>query len=174
MNSDAMDLWGCWIDTRAGWDVETLMRGIDAKLSSQAARLALILHCLKHAERSASVPLAVDTLRDGLVLVEYFRGHNRLVLEHLQATSQPSTLPRALRVSEERTWVFNTLRNEAYPMAPVELADLRGDGDSAAMRNLIQAMVKDSQLFAAGDCRYWITPGWSKHVATQQIAGAVV
>ncbi len=82
LDADARRLWRGWSrdNTRLLREATGLAQGIYAKLPNQAARLALILHCLAHPDRPESTPLGSAILCDALALSEYFRAHALRVL----------------------------------------------------------------------------------------------
>ena len=73
--------WVTWFNANCGRIATTrgIEQGILAKLPSQAARLALVLHCLGDPDGQQD-QLSDETLGDALELAEYFLAHARLVL----------------------------------------------------------------------------------------------
>jgi len=79
-----------------------LVAGIYARLPTQAARLALVLHALTHPEGPASELVSVETVSGALALVEYFRAHAHRAMVHfgVAALVQDSLAIRALRAMQ--------------------------------------------------------------------------
>lgn len=82
LSEDARTLWKGWRkdNTRLLGETAGLAQGVYAKLPSQAARLALILHCLTYPDRPAQMEVSAATLTAALDLTEYFRAHALRVL----------------------------------------------------------------------------------------------
>lgn len=64
-----------------------LMAGFCSKLPSQTARLALTLHCMKHPVDPDDFYISVETMRDAILLAEYFRSHAGRILGAIQASA---------------------------------------------------------------------------------------
>jgi hypothetical protein len=58
-----------------------------AKLPTQLARLALVLHLLTHPANPAGQPLSAATMQDAIAVVEYFRAHGHRALAHFGAAA---------------------------------------------------------------------------------------
>lgn len=84
LSTAAKGLWVPFYDQNAvlGEEATGLMAGVHAKLPNQAARLALILHCLKHPSRPESQAIDAETMDGALDLAEYFVCHARRVVPH--------------------------------------------------------------------------------------------
>ena len=82
LSDDARSLWKGWRrdNTRLLRAAHGLAQGVYAKLPDQAARLALILHCLAHPEHPACREVSGATMSAALDLAEYFRAHALRVL----------------------------------------------------------------------------------------------
>jgi hypothetical protein len=86
----AMALWGQWYDANAAEQrderLPSSLKGTWAKLPSQLARLALILHVGHAVDAGQSVPaiIAEHTVADAADLVEYFKEHARAALGELR------------------------------------------------------------------------------------------
>ncbi len=92
LSADAKSLWKSWHrdNTRLLRAAAGLVQGIYAKLPNQAARLALILHCLTYPEAPAGRRVSAATMGAALELVEYFRAHALRVLPKLGQHDAPA------------------------------------------------------------------------------------
>jgi hypothetical protein len=74
-------------------------------MPAQAARLALVLHCLEDADCRQG-QLSGATLADALDLVEYFTGHARLVLPAFTGVASRTLASRLLAIlADVSDWV---------------------------------------------------------------------
>lgn len=99
LSSKAKRLFARWWDENACLqdEVSGVVRGYFAKLNNQAARLALVLHCLAHPENPCARHLTAKTMADALELTEYFRAHALRALVHFGAEANVSN-PLSMRV----------------------------------------------------------------------------
>ena len=83
----ALEVWRWWYDEHAqdrnGGQLHPLLLGPWAKMGTQLARLALILHCL---DGDGSQVVAAETVGRAINLVEYFKAHARRVFAALEAS----------------------------------------------------------------------------------------
>jgi hypothetical protein len=97
LSPDARNLWRAWYDDNAERTESAgpVLVGVYTKMTAQAARLALILHCMGHSGNPHATVLSVETLYNALTLTEYFRSQARLVMTHLSrsAAGQGESLP---------------------------------------------------------------------------------
>jgi hypothetical protein len=100
LSPEARDEWARWFNENAHLTAEAsgLAQGIYAKLPNQAARLALILHCLNFPAQAARRPLSRATLLSAIELTEYFRSHALRVLPRFGATPRSRNAGLAGRV----------------------------------------------------------------------------
>lgn len=75
LSPEARDRFAGWVNENAAAQeqVSGLIQGYYAKLPSQAARIALVLHCLEYPENPSCHLLSLDSLQAALDLTEYFR-----------------------------------------------------------------------------------------------------
>ncbi len=110
---DAREAWARWHDENLDLTVAAspAVAGVYSKLTNQAARLALVLHCLWNPDDPARM-VARERVEDGIALAEYFRAHAHRALRHFGASPAPcfAGLPgRVLRVLDRREdWVTRT------------------------------------------------------------------
>jgi len=101
---DGQASFGTWFDAnvdRMGGE-SAAVAGVDSKLPGQAARLALVLHCLWNHD-DPRVMVSRERVEDGIDLAEYFRAHALRVLCHFGVSAAPAFagLPaRVLRALE--------------------------------------------------------------------------
>jgi|GEM_PF-1908344 len=97
--TQAQQLYVHWVNQNATLQLEVsgMLRGYYAKLPSQAARLALVLHCLLHPDNPVAHRVSVQTLAGALALTEYFREHAHFVFTAFGAKALVSH-PLATRV----------------------------------------------------------------------------
>ncbi|MBI4499454.1 MAG: DUF3987 domain-containing protein [Chloroflexi bacterium] len=100
MDEQARTLWVSWYNENQQGTAQAkgLVQGIYAKLPNQAARLALILHCLKHPTDPADVALDMETMRGARELTEYFRSHAHRALTHFGVAAIAPSGGLALRM----------------------------------------------------------------------------
>ncbi|MBI4498112.1 MAG: DUF3987 domain-containing protein [Chloroflexi bacterium] len=98
LDAQARDLWRDWYNENARLTAAAagLVQGVYAKVPLQAARLALILHCLTHPDRSRD--LDAETMAGALELTEYFRAHAHRVLMHFGVAAVVPSGGLAVRV----------------------------------------------------------------------------
>lgn len=89
LSADARVEWVRWYDENSRLTAEAsgVAQGIYAKLPNQAARLALILHCLTRPGSPTARPLDRETMLGAIELAEYFRAHALRVLPGFGAIS---------------------------------------------------------------------------------------
>jgi hypothetical protein len=99
---EACPMWKEWYDGHVARleapDLDELHRASIPKAVAHAARLALIVHLLRHA---CGEPVSVDevdaeSLRRGLRLIEYFEGHRKAVYAHLRQPKEATRAQRAI------------------------------------------------------------------------------
>lgn len=98
-----------WHDENAAMQAGAagLVRGTFAKLPNQAARLALVLHCLWQPDPDADT-LSREAMEDAIALAEYHRAHALRVLAHFSAVGSggfaglPQRVLRHLERAAER------------------------------------------------------------------------
>lgn len=80
----ARGIWATWYDGNAEMTAQAvgLAQGVYAKMPNQAARLALILHCLEHPEHPSDEMVSAETMNAAIDLAEYFRSHAHRALTH--------------------------------------------------------------------------------------------
>lgn len=115
LSTPATTLWVPWYNHNVELveDAVGLIAGVYAKLPNQAARIALILHCLSHPDSPSAVPIDEHTMGAALVLAEYFRRHAIKTMPHFGiAAIAPSggLAERALRVLQQAApnWMDRT------------------------------------------------------------------
>lgn len=92
LDRDALKMWGQWYDANAAEResdaLPASVKGTWAKLPSQLARLALILHVANACDRAETVGtwISAQTLVEAADLVEYFKLHARAALSELRTT----------------------------------------------------------------------------------------
>jgi len=139
LSAEAKERWIRWHDenTELIQAVEGITAGMYAKLPSQCARLALILHCLEHPEHSHKLALPECTMEAAIALVEYHRAHNEYVLSRISAAPAPAQhlrRERILQALEEKGELTRTeideVLNKCVPKAQWEqiMADLVSEG----------------------------------------------
>lgn len=102
LGPDARALWREWYEETAEEHrderLPSSLKGTWAKLPSQLARLALILHVghAVDAGQTVGATVGVETLAEAIVLVDYFKEHARAVLGELR-TPRPQLEERILR-----------------------------------------------------------------------------
>jgi hypothetical protein len=79
------EVWVRWYNANQALTNMTsgIMKGVHSKMSNQCARLALILHCLKHGAEAPLHPIDRETLDGAIALTEYHRAHAAYVFELL-------------------------------------------------------------------------------------------
>lgn len=107
LGQEARGLWGEWYEENAeeyrSDALPSSLKGSWAKMPSQLARLALILH-IGHAVDARQSPHALiseETLAQAVILVDYFKAHTRAVLGELRAP-RSALEERILRGLRER------------------------------------------------------------------------
>jgi len=141
LSAKAKGLWVSWYNENARIVDQAvgLPSGVFAKLPNQAARLALILHCLRHPDLPESVRVSAETMSGALELAEYFRAHACRAMAHFGvAAVAPSggLAARALKVlrNADGDWVDRTGLHAnlgghvAADLLDRALFDLRGMG----------------------------------------------
>jgi CRISPR-associated protein Cmr3 len=100
LSPEARTAWIAWYNENARLTAETtgIAQGIYAKLPNQAARLALILHSLRHPQAPAATLIAASTMADAIMLAEYFRAHAQAILPYFQTATAPRSAGLAARV----------------------------------------------------------------------------
>lgn len=85
LDAEARQQWAHWYDANARHTEASggLLQGAYAKLPNQAARLALVLHCLRHPHDPAGFPLSAETLTGAEALTGYFIAHAARVFARL-------------------------------------------------------------------------------------------
>lgn len=93
LDPDARSLYRSWHrdNTRLLREASGLVQGLYAKLPNQAARLALVLHCLAHPDDCGRRRIGAATMGAALELVEYFRAHAYRVLPRFGVTGAGDT-----------------------------------------------------------------------------------
>lgn len=85
---EAYNLWiKCYDKTqseREAPDFQENLQGVWAKMPSQAARLALIIHCCRLVSGETGERLDRKSMAMAWLLAEYFKSHARRVYQHLQ------------------------------------------------------------------------------------------
>ncbi|MDP9359288.1 MAG: YfjI family protein [Chloroflexota bacterium] len=110
---DAREAWARWHDDNLALTVAAspAVAGVYSKLTNQAARLALVLHCLWIPDDPARM-VSRERVEDGIALAEYFRAHAHRALRHFGASPAPcfaGLSGRVLRILERREgWVTRT------------------------------------------------------------------
>ena len=114
---DALAAWEEWYNQNQELTAAAApaVAGVYGKLANQAARLALVLHCLWHPDDPAR-PVERERMEDAIALAEYFRVHAHRALRHFGAAPEPCVagLPgRVLRALERADggagrWVSRT------------------------------------------------------------------
>lgn len=141
LGPEARALWAAWYRENAAEHrdehLASSLKGTWAKMPSQLARLALILH-IGHAVDAGDRPGALvseETLASAMVLVDYFKAHTRAVLGELRAP-RPQLEDRILRGLREHgptttRNVHQTILNASvkYDRAKSTLERLLEDGD---------------------------------------------
>jgi hypothetical protein len=84
LSEHAAQRYRSWVDENAALQEHAggLVRGYYAKLPNQAARLALVVHCLGTPADPAVALLDVSTMNDALALAEYYRAHAHRTFAH--------------------------------------------------------------------------------------------
>lgn len=106
LSAEAKREWVAWHgeNRAAQMQVSGVAAGITSKLKDQVARIALILHLLKHAE-DPRVMITVETMIDAIALGEFIREQFHLSLPLLGQSAGP-------RVSGLQSRILRILRNE--------------------------------------------------------------
>ncbi|MDP8922198.1 MAG: DUF3987 domain-containing protein [Chloroflexota bacterium] len=116
--------------------------GIVSKLPLQLARIALILHCMRHPDNPTSRPVADETMADAIEIVEYYRANARVVVPAfgaIPATGVAGLMDRIERFLVSRRaiddgWVGRTAirdhlgRNPSSEEITAALVELKGGG----------------------------------------------
>jgi hypothetical protein len=118
LSRPAYDAWTTWFDEnqRAIADLEGIAAGWAAKAASHLGRLVLILHMVTNpGQHPASVD--VQTLQNGIAILEYLRAHLRRVLPMFGAVAPGAPVGLAARIERiARTawpdWVTRTEIND--------------------------------------------------------------
>jgi hypothetical protein len=149
LSAEARELWRQWYEENAAEHrSETLpssLKGTWAKMPSQLARLALILH-LGHAVDAGERPVALiseERLAGAIVLVDYFKDHTRAVLGELR-TPRPQLEERILRGLRE---------NGATTTRNVQAVILNGSVKYDRVRATLERMLEDGDVAAAESVR---------------------
>jgi len=89
LSDGAKELWRQWYDENAQAiaRVNGIAQGVYAKMPSQCARLAMILHCVEQPEKPALIRLSTSTMEKTIELTEYFRIHAHRVLPRFNSES---------------------------------------------------------------------------------------
>ena len=92
LSEEAKAVWVQWHDENSDLipDVTGTTAGMYAKMPSQCARLALILHCLDNPGFAHEVPVTEETMQSAIGIAEYHRAHNEYVLRKIEATQAGS------------------------------------------------------------------------------------
>jgi hypothetical protein len=144
LGHDALVLWGQWYNATAdevrSEDVPSSLKGTWAKLPSQLARLALILHIgyAVDAGRSVSATIERSTLEAACDLLDYFREHARAVLGELRTPR--STL-------EDRILAGLKLKGPSLTRT-VHLEILGGSVKYDRAKATLERMLEDGQVSA--------------------------
>jgi hypothetical protein len=139
---DALILWGRWYNATAAEvrseDVPASLKGTWAKLPSQLARLALILHIgyAVDAGQPVSASVGVGTLEAACDLLDYFREHARAVLGELRTPR--STL-------EERILAGLRLQGPSLTRT-IHLEILHGQVKYDRVKATLERLLEDGQV----------------------------
>src|SRR5680860_83455 len=92
LSEEAKAVWVQWHDENSDLipDVTGTTAGMYAKMPSQCARLALILHCLDNPGFAHEVPVTEETMQSAIAIAEYHRAHNEYVLRKIETTQAGS------------------------------------------------------------------------------------
>ena len=125
LSDDARTLWKGWRrdNTRLLRETSGLAQGISAKLPDQAARLALILHCLKHPDQPESRRVSPATMGAAIDLVEFFRLSAFRVLPRFGqhgASSEGSLVAKVAAILDDAggAWVSRSAIRDALHRNP--------------------------------------------------------
>ena len=144
--TEAYREWIAWYNENAVLMASGLAAGWAAKAPNHLARIALVLHLLAHSG-DANRRLSVETLRDAILIVEYFRDHLRRVLPAFGALPSasgaglPSRIHRILAHAAP-DWTARTEINDRLgghvPAAEIAAALDRLERDGAAERQFAE------------------------------------
>jgi hypothetical protein len=145
LSDEGRALWGEWYEENAmeyrSDDLPSSLKGSWAKMPSQLARLALILH-IGHAVDAGERPQALisaATLASAVVLVDYFKTHTRAVLGELRAPR--STLEDRILAGLSRAGPMST--------RDVHRLILHGAVKYDRARAMLEHMLEDGSVAAA-------------------------
>ncbi len=132
--------------------------GVYSKLTNQAARLALVLHCLWNPDDPARM-VPRERVEDGIALAEYFRAHAHRALRHFGASPAPcfaGLSGRVLRLLERRAdWVTRTELHRALGngVKAAELDDALAALESGgrAKRGTVRTATKGAETWRVVD-----------------------
>lgn len=120
LSADARSLWKSWRsdNTRLLREATGMVQSITAKLPSQVARLALILHCLTYPTAPEFRTLDAATMGAAIDLGEYFRAHACLVLPRFGqpvAATQGSLVAKVAAILDAAggAWVMRSAIRDA-------------------------------------------------------------
>jgi hypothetical protein len=126
----ARQVYAQWVNDNADLQesVTGLLRGFYAKLPAQAARVALVLHCVANADDPVGRCLSPQTMAGAIRLIEYFREHGHRAFAAFGAlglVTHPLSA-RLLRVlnGSPGTWLTTTVIHERLG-GHVKSADLQ-------------------------------------------------
>jgi hypothetical protein len=142
LGTDARSLWAAWYEENAAEhrseELKSSLKGTWAKMPSQLARLALILH-IGHAVDAGVRPGAMiseETLAAAVVLVDYFKDHTRAVLGELR-TPRPQLEERILRgLKEHGPSMTRTLHRQV----------LHGAVKADRLKSTLESLLEDGQV----------------------------
>jgi hypothetical protein len=94
LSPEAKEVWVRHYDRNAAAtkhfaDTFSPLRGVWAKMPSQAARIALILHCCKYVIGEAeNLAMDTNTIEEAWKIIDYFKSHARLVYREFRKTPE--------------------------------------------------------------------------------------
>lgn len=177
LSDEALKLWGEWYEENAeeyrSDALPSSLKGSWAKMPSQLARLALILHIghAADADQRPTARISEETLAKAIVLVDYFKTHTRAVLGELRAP-RPQLEERILRGLQERgECMTGTLHRDVLHSA------IKADRLKAMLERLLEEgliAMRDSKPAGGGrPTRLWRIVEQEKPIrATQRSSGA--
>ncbi|MBA2440557.1 MAG: DUF3987 domain-containing protein [Thermoleophilaceae bacterium] len=135
LTTEAATAYGEWfMDNEAiKRETEGMARGFYAKYRGQLSKIILVLHALNYPGEKQAL-ISIETVRNGIEVIEYFRAHLNKVLYHFNAAGSNKTAGLGQRIMRILS------RDYGEWMARRELRD--GLGNSASAEEMSVALTK--------------------------------